>query len=346
MKPKIFVAQPIPEPALDLMREVADVDVFPYLDRQIGEGDLIAAAKRSDWLYVLHETHVTAAVLEANPKLKGVAAMARDPDIDIAAATRLGIPVIIDRPYSQVGRETVHSTTADLTIGMLLGLAYRMIEADVFTRQGRFRQEQTMALMGLGCWGKTVGLIGLGKVARHMVPRLKPFGLNVIYTKRTRLPADEEKEFGIEWVAELDDLLTRSDYVCVLCDYNTQTHKLIGRRELDLIGPNAYLINTGRGRIVDEAEMILALQERRIAGAALDVFWAEPPHTIDPEVPHALTKLDNVILAPHNGGATISLRTERTSCVARDLAMAIRGEWPPSILNPEVLEQQGLKVSA
>jgi glyoxylate reductase len=346
MKPRIFVAQPIPEPALDIMREVAEVEVFPYYDRQIGVPDLAAGAERSDWLFVLHETRVTADVLAANPKLKGVAAMARDPDVDIEAATRLGIPVIIDRPISQIGQETVHTSTADLTIAMLLGLAYRLVESDVFTRQGRFRQEQTAALMGLGCWGKTVGLIGLGKVARHMVPRLKPFGLNVIYTKRTRLPEAEEKDFGIEWVAELDDLLTRSDYVCVLCDYNKETHTLIGRRELDLIGPNSYLINTGRGRIVDELELISALQERRIAGAALDVFWDEPPHTIDPFVPHALTKLDNVILAPHNGGATVSLRTERTSSVARDLVMAIKGEWPPAILNPQVLARPGLKASA
>ncbi|BCJ89627.1 glyoxylate reductase [Terrihabitans soli] len=346
MKPKIFVAQPIPEAALDIMREVAEVEVFPYFDRQIGVPDLAAGAKRSDWLFVLHETHVNAEVLAANPKLKGVAAMARDPDIDVAAATKLGIPVIIDRPISQIGQETVHTATADLTMGMLLGLAYRLVESDVYTRTVGFRQEQTAALMGLGCWNKTVGLIGLGKVARHMVPRLKPFGMNVIYTKRSRLPAAEEKDFGIEWVAELDELLKRSDYVCVLCDYNTETHKLIGRRELDLIGPDGYLINTGRGRIVDEPEMILALQEKRIAGAALDVFWDEPPHTVDPFVPDALKKLDNVILAPHNGGATISLRTERTSSVARDLVMAIKGEWPPAILNPEVLAQQGLKVPA
>jgi phosphoglycerate dehydrogenase-like enzyme len=125
----------------------------------------------------------------------------------------------------------------------------------------------------------------------------------------------------------------------VLCDYNKDTHKLIGRRELDLIGPRSYLINTGRGRIVDEPEMILALQEKRIAGAALDVYWNEPPHTVDPDVPVELTKLDNVILAPHNGGATWDVRVARTCAVARAMIGAMHGNWPPTVLNPSVLKQ-------
>jgi glyoxylate reductase len=233
----------------------------------------------------------------------------------------------------------VHLTTADLTVAMLLGLAYRLVESDHYTRCGRFRQEQTMSLMGLGCPGKTVGLIGLGKVARHMVPRIRAFGMPMLYTKRTRLDPNEETALGLEWAATLDDLLVRSDYVCVLCDYTPATHKLIGRRELDLIGPESYLINTARGRIVDEEELIRALQEKRIAGAALDVFWNEPPHTIDPEVPEAFAKLDNVILAPHNGGATVDIRVGRTCSVARGMISAMRGVWPSTVLNPDVLKR-------
>lgn len=338
MKPKVFVVQPIPEPALDILRSAAEVTVYPYLDRQISVDELAAAARRSDWLYVLHETNVSAEVLEANPRLKGIGAMARfDPDVDMATANRLGIPVIVEG--ASEGFEGVHLTTAELTVAMLLALAYRLVESDRYTRCGRFRQEQTMALMGLGCPGKTVGLIGMGKVARHMVPRLRPFGMRMLYTKRSRLDPAEEQATGLEWTAELDDLLVRSDYVCVLCDYNERTHKLIGRRELDLIGPAGYLINTARGRIVDEAEMILALQEARIAGAALDVYWNEPPHTPDPEVPPALARLDNVVLAPHNGGATVDVRTARTCAVARAMVSAIRGQWPQTMLNPEVLGQ-------
>lgn len=336
MKPKIFVAQPIPEPALDIMRDAAEVEVYPYLDRQISVAELADAACRSDWLYVLHETHVPAEVLRANPKLAGIGAMARfDPDVDMEAANALGIPVVVETPGE--GYEGVHLTTADLTMGMLIGLAYRLVESDRYTRCGNFRQEQTMALMGLGCPGRTVGLIGFGKVARHMAPRIRAFGMRAIYNKRQRLSAEEEAEFGVEWSPSLDDLLVRSDYACVLCAYTPETHRLIGRRELDLIGPESFLINTGRGRIVDEAELITALEDKRIAGAGLDVYWDEPPHTRDPHVPEALRRLDNVILAPHNGGATVAIRTARTNSVARNIVSAIRGDWPTAMLNPQVL---------
>ncbi len=133
-----------------------------------------------------------------------------------------------------------------------------------------------MALMGVGCPGKTVGLVGMIKVAELWVPRLRAFEMNLIYTLN-RLPAEREKELGLDWTPDLDDLLKRSDFVCIACDYNPSTHKLIGRRELDVTKPEAYLINTRWGRIIDEPEIIMALQEKRIAGAALDVFWNQPP---------------------------------------------------------------------
>jgi lactate dehydrogenase-like 2-hydroxyacid dehydrogenase len=140
-----------------------------------------------------------------------------------------------------------------------------------------------------------------------MVPRIRAFEMDILYTKRTRLRCEEENELGPEWV-ELDDLLRRSDFVCIECDYNPKTHKLIGARELALMKPSAYLINTARGRIVDETELIRALQNGTIAGATLDVYWNEPPVTYDPHVPVELRKLDNTILVPHNGGATWEVR--------------------------------------
>src|SRR5262245_51877747 len=138
--------------------------------------------------------------------------------------------------------------------------------------------------MGVGCPGKTVGLIGLGKVARFMVPRIQAFDMKILYTKRIRLSPAEEQALGIEWATSLDDLLLlqRSGFVCVECDYNPQTHKLIGARELSLMKPTAYVINTARGRIVDEPELTRALQNGTIAGAALEVYWNEPPVTYDP----------------------------------------------------------------
>jgi glyoxylate reductase len=335
MKPKVFVAQPIPKVALDVLREAADVDVYPYMDRQISVDELVANAKRSDWLFVLHETNVTAEVIYANPNLQGIGAMASsNPHIDMEAANARKLPVILEDPKATF--PGVAPTTADLTMAMLLGLAYRLVEADRYTRCGKFRQEQTLALMGLGCPGKTVGLVGMGKLGEHMAPRIRAFGMRAVYTKRTRLPLKREQELGIEWDPILDDLIKRSDFVCLACDYNPSTHKLIGKRELGLMKPEAYLINTARGRIVDEPELIRALQEKRIAGAALDVYWNEPPVTQDPWVPDELCQLDNVILAPHNGGATWDVRGRKAASVAQGMVAMMRGERPPALLNPEI----------
>jgi glyoxylate reductase len=215
------------------------------------------------------------------------------------------------------------------------------VEADHYTRCGKFRQEQTMALMGIGCPGKTVGLIGMGKLALCMVPRLRAFDMPVLYTKRNRLPTEQEQELGVAWTPDLDDLIGRSDFLCIVCDYNPGTRKLIGKRELDLMKPQAYLINTARGRIVDEPELIRALQEKRIAGAALDVYWNEPywnePSVAqDPWVPEDLCRLDNVVLAPHNGDATWDFRGRKTVSIAQNMVAMMRGERPAKLLNPEI----------
>lgn len=338
MKPKVFVSQPAPDAALEPLREVAKVTVYPYMDRQIGVDELIGAAKRSDWLFVMHETYVPAEVINANPDLKGIGVMARgDTNIDMAAATARKLPVIGEEWGASY--EGIGITTADLTMAMLLSLAYRLIEADHYTKCGGFRQEQTMALLGVGCPGKTVGIVGLGRVGEHLAPRVRAFGMRALYTKRTRLPRKREQELGVHWTHDLEDLLRQSDFVCVACDYNESTHKLIGKRELGLMKPEAFLINTARGRIVDEPALIAALQKKRIAGAALDVFWNEPPHTQDPFVPEALRKLDNVILAPHNGGATWEVRTAKAASVARGMVQMMRGKRPKSLLNPEIFDK-------
>jgi lactate dehydrogenase-like 2-hydroxyacid dehydrogenase len=337
MKPKVFVVQPIPEIALETLREVADVSVYPYLDRQITVPELAAAAKQHDWLFVMHETVVNAEVIYANPNLKGIGCMAsRDLSIDIEAANACKIPIVTGDSKVSVSR-----ATADLTMAMLLGLAYRILDADRYTRAGRFCQEQSVELMGLGCPGKTVGLVGLGKVALYMVPRIPAFGMDMVYTKRTRLPAEREREMGVDWTPELDDLLRRSDYVCILCDYNPSTHNLIGKRELALMRKDAYLINTARGRIVDEPELIRALQEKRIAGAALDVYWNEPywgdaPDQGIPWVPEELRKLDNVILAPHNGGQVWDFSGPKDASCAAAIVQMIRGERPATLVNPQI----------
>ena len=336
MKPRVFVVQPIPEVALEILREVAEVTVYPHLDRQISVDELVLNAKRSDYIFAMGDTIIPAEVVHANPDLKGISLVSRKAsNVDLEAALARRLPIAGNYPADAIYQE-ICKVTCDLTMGMILGLAYRLVEADRYTKCGHFKQEQTMALMGLGCPGKTAGLIGLGIVGEFMVPRLRAFEMRVIYTKRRRLAPERERELGLEWAADKDEILRGSDFVVVACDYNPTTHRLIGARELALMKSTAFLINTGRGRIVDEAALVKALQDGTIAGAGLDVFWNEPPVTHDPAPSPELYKLDNVILAPHNGGATWDVRGAMTKSVALNIVAMIKGQRPPGILNPEI----------
>ena len=335
MKPTVFVVQPIPEAALALLREVAEVTVFPHLDRQISADELVASVKRCDYLFAMGDTLVSAEVIDANPDLKGISVVSRKAaNVDLAAAQSRRLPVGILHPADAIYRK-ICRVTADLTMSMLLALAYRLFDANRYTRCGKF-QEQTLALMGLGCPGKTLGLIGLGLVGEFLVPRGRAFEMDVIYTKRTRLMPERERELGVTWVEDKDGVLAAADFVCVACDYNPSTHLLIGARELQRMKPTAYFLNTARGRIVDERALVRALRDGTIAGAGLDVYWNEPPVTHDPQPSPELLTLDNVILAPHNGGATWDVRRDMTMSVARNIVAMIRGERPPGLVNPEI----------
>jgi lactate dehydrogenase-like 2-hydroxyacid dehydrogenase len=335
MKPRVFVVQPIPEVALALLREVAEVTVFPHLNRQISLDELVANARRTDYIFAMGDTMIPAEVINANPELRGISVVSRkagNVDLDAARARRL--PVAITHPAEEI-YQLICKVTGDLTMAMLLGLAYRVPDGDRYTRAGKF-QEQTLALMGVGCPGKTAGLIGFGRVAEYMTPRLRAFEMDVVYTKRTRLAAERERQLGLHWAPGKDDVLGRADFLVIACDYNPSTHLLIGARELALMKPTAFLLNTARGRIVDERALVRALQDGTIAGAGLDVYWNEPPVTHDPEPSPELFKMDNVILAPHNGGATWDVRGAMTTSVARNIVAMIKGERPPGLFNPEI----------
>ena len=326
-RPRVFVVQPVPQVAVDVLSDVADVEVYPHTDRQVTVGELAAAASRSDYIFTMHETIIPRVVLEANPALRGIGVGGDDYGdfIDVTAVEELGIPLLkLSEEQRQVARLGNAKTTADLTVALLLCCAYRVIEADAYTRAGGFRQEMTLDLMGVGCPGKTVGLIGLGWVAREMVPKLRALEMDVVYTKRTRLSDDEERSLGVRWVADLDDVLAMSDYVCMMANYHPGALKLMGAKQFALMKPTAYFINTARGRLVDEDALIAALADGTIAGAGLDVYWYEPPVQHDPFVPHELRRMPNVVLAPHNGGATWDSRGCQTQALADVIAADIR----------------------
>jgi len=330
MRPRVVVVQPIPEDGLRMLQQVADVEVFQS-ERMMSRDELLARVKRCDYLYTLGDTAIDAEVLDANPNLKGIVAMTMVPNvIDVDAMTARKIP-LTNIPH------IITKTTCDLTLALILGLAWRLVEADRFTRSGRFHQEQSMSFLCHSLPGKVAGLIGLGRIGEEIAKRLRAFEMPVIYTKRTRLSPEREKELGVEWVPDKDAVLRRGDFVIIMANYNPSTHLMIGAREFGLMKRTAFFVNTGRGRIVDEKALIDALRNGTIAGAGLDVYWTEPP-VGEPAPSPELFKLDNVILTPHIGSATWESRREMSTLAAANVIAMIKGERPPNLYNPQIYE--------
>jgi glyoxylate reductase len=317
--------------AVSVLEGVGDVEIFES-ERMISRPELLDGLSRSDYLYTLGDTTIDDDILARSPRLKGIAAMSMGLTgvVDVEAATRRRIPVTNIPHY-------ITRTTCDLTMALILGVSWRLVEADRFTRCGRFHQEQSMTFLAHSLPGKTAALVGLGGIGRELVKRLRAFDLDVIYTKRSRLPEEDEAMLGVRWVPGLDDLLRAGDYVIIMANYNPTTHLLIREREFRLMKRSAFFINTGRGRIVDEPALIKALQEKWIAGAGLDVYWHEPPVS-EPAPPPELLTMSNVILTPHIGSATHESRRMMSVRCAENIAAMARGERPPDILNPQVLE--------
>lgn len=317
MRPKIFVCQPIPPVAIDRMRQFAEVEIFPFSHRAISIAELESAARRSDYLFCMHETPITASIVAANPNLRGFGISHPYPGIvDADAAAAAGIPLLMKPRSPEEQRANRRHDTSDLMVALILNLAYRVLDADRYCRGSGYFQEMTMDLMGLGCFDRTVSLYGFGKVARGAVKTLRGLDMKLLYNKRTRLDESEEEELGIEWVADTDELIARGDYVCILANFEDVNYKLIGAREFALMKPSAFFINVARGRLVDEDALIDALEKGTIAGAGLDVFWHEPPVVVDPYIPEALRKMTNVVLTPHNGNATYETRGRATLEIA------------------------------
>jgi glyoxylate reductase len=325
MAGKIFVTQPIPEKALSRLRKVAEVELNRDSSHIITKSELIAALKRTDYLLCLLHDTVDAEVIDASSNLKLIASMSIHPaGVDVAAATKRRIPVTTIPPL-------VGEATADLTWALLLAVARRVVEGDHALRAGIFPGSQSLHFVGGEVHGKTLGIVGLGAIGAAVARRARGFGMRILYTKRHRLEEAQEVELGVEY-GTLDDLLRESDFVSVHAALSPATIHLIGRRELSLMRPSAYLVNTARGPIVDEKALVLALEEKRIAGVALDVYEHEP------RVEPGLIKLPNVVLTPHLGSAAIDTRERIASIVVENVLAVIEGRRPPNLFNPEIFQ--------
>ncbi|WRP15029.1 D-glycerate dehydrogenase [Geochorda subterranea] len=324
MPVSIFVTQPIPAPAVERLERLGNVRLFGDTSRILPREQLLREVGRCDILYCMLHDRIDAAIIDAAPRLRLIATSAVNPaNVDVAHATRRGIPVTVIP-------NVVVEATADLQWALLLAVARRVVEADRALRAGLFPGAQSMHFVGGEVHGKVLGSIGLGAIGRAAARRARGFGMTVLYTKRTRLEPQEEAELGVAF-RSLDELLRESDFVVINAALHPGTRHLVGRRELGLMKPSAYLINTARGPIVDEQALVEALKAGRIAGAALDVFEEEP--AVHPELPH----LSNVVLTPHIGTATWDTRLRIASIVVDNIEAFVAGRRPPNLFNAEVL---------
>jgi len=322
---RIFVTQPVYESALGRLRAVAEVTSNPDARQVIPRDQLIAGVRGCDILFSLLHDRIDREVIAANPKLRAIASMSITPDnIDVAAATARRIPVTV------VPALAVEST-ADTHFALLLAVARRVVEGDQLVRAGIFPGSQANYLLGSGVHGKTIGLVGgRGRIGRAVAARARGFSMRILYCGPRPIEKAEEERLGAIHVP-LDRLLAEADFVSLHPSLTDETRHMIDARALALMKPTAFLINTARGAVVDEAALIKALTEKRIAGAGLDVFENEP------EVNRALTRLPNVALTPHLGSAVFEVREAMANAVADNIVALLEGRQPPNIVNPEVL---------
>jgi glyoxylate reductase len=323
-RPRIFITQPVAQTAIERLKEIAHVEFNPDSVHIPGKDEMLAAVRTHDILFCLLHDRVDGDVIAANPGLRMIASMKITPsDLDVAAATARRIPITVIPPI-------VTEATADIHFALLLAVARRLVEGDRLVRAGVFPGAQSSHLEGAAVSGKVIGLVGGGgRIGRAVARRAQGFSMRTIYWTPRRKPESEEREAGLEYVT-MDQLLAQSDFVSIHAPLNPQTRHLIGEREFRLMKPTAFIINTARGPIIDEAALVRVLAQGRIAGAGLDVFEHEP--RVDP----ALLAMPNVVLTPHLGSAVRELRESMAHVVVDNIVAVLEVKQPPNCWNAEI----------
>ncbi|OPY10344.1 MAG: putative 2-hydroxyacid dehydrogenase [Syntrophaceae bacterium PtaB.Bin038] len=326
MKHKILVSGHLTEDILSLLARECDVRANGE-DRPMDRAALLEAVAGVDGLLAMITDGIDAELMDRAPRLRVVSNMAVGyNNIDVAAATARGI-VVTNTPG------ILTEATAELAFALILATARRVVDLDRRTRAGEWTCWAPLLFLSREVSGKTLGVVGLGRIGKAVARRAQAFGMKVLYHSRSRLKPEEERDLGVEY-AERDELLRKADFVSLHVPLSGETRHLIGPRELRLMKQTSYLINTSRGAVVDEAALVEALREKRIEGAGLDVYENEP--LLAP----GLTALDNVVLMPHVGSATYETRMEMARMAADHLLAGLRGQRPAHVVNPEVLSRR------
>jgi len=321
----VYVTRRIPDPGLDILRRECEVSDINPDDRVLTREELLAAVKGRDGVLCLLTDKIDGEVFDAAKGAKVFANYAVGYDnIDVPAATERGI-AITNTPG------VLTDATSDMAWALLFSAARRTAESDKYTRAGKFKGWGPMLFLGGDISDRTLGIVGAGRIGTAFAKKSVGFRMKVLYAD-IRTNEELEKEVGAKKV-DLDTLLKEADYVSIHVPLMPETIHLIGKREFGLMKKSAYLMNTSRGPVVDEKALAKALKAGEIAGAGLDVYEKEP------EVAPELLQLDNVVLAPHLGSATIETRSKMATMAAGNLVAMLKGEEPPNIVNPEVLKK-------
>ena len=325
MSMKIFITRKIPEPGLDLLRKEFEIDINPH-DRVLTKEEIKKGLKGKDGLICLLTDTIDRSVIFSEPKLKMIASYAVGYDnIDVKAATERGIPV-----SNTPGVLT--DATSEMAWALLFSIARRTVEADKFTRAGKFKGWGPMLMLGQDIANKTLGIIGAGRIGTTVALKSKGFNMKILYVS-SHPNITLEQELNAKKV-ELQKLLKESDFISLHVPLTEKTYHLIGEKELKMMKKSAILINTSRGPVVDEKALAKALKEKWIFGAGLDVYEHEP--SIEKE----LLDLDNVVLQPHSASATYESRTKMAIMAAENMIAGLKGEVPPNCINKELLKNK------
>jgi glyoxylate reductase len=322
-KPKVLATRPLFPAAQEILNAGCEAEYWTKPER-ISKEELFRRVKDKEGLVCLLTEKVNLELLNAAPKLRIAANVAVGFDnIDVAACTKRGV-VATNTPG------VLDETTADFAWTLMMAVARRLGEGEALARSGNWTGWDLDQLVGTDVWGKTLGIVGFGRIGRAMARRAIGFQMKVIYADAVQAPEAVEKELKAEYRA-MNDLLAESDFVSVHVPLLPETRGMFDAQRFNKMKPTAYLINTSRGAVVDEAALVHALEAGKIAGAALDVFEKEP-------FIHPGLKLPNVVLAPHIASASIETRTKMACMAAENVVAMCKGQRPPNMLNPEVFK--------
>jgi glyoxylate reductase len=315
VEPTFAVTNRLPEPALEALREAGALRIDARTEA-LPRADLLGLVAGADAILTLLHDRVDEELLEAaGPQLRCIANVAVGYDnIDLEAAARRGV-VVTNTPG------VLDDATADLTVALVLAATRRVAEGDRLIRTGRPWTWGMSFMLGSSLRGKLLGIVGLGGIGRRVAERARAFGMEIAYHSRRAAPAEVVAELEAERLP-LEQLLARSDVLSLHCPLTPETHHLIGAAELGAMKPSAVLVNAARGPVVDERALAAALAAGEIAAAGLDVYEQEP------QVEPALLELENVVLSPHLGSATVETRTAMAELAGRNAISVLRGEGP------------------